>query len=80
MGFAGPQMDDIWQVVAMITLSTCGLVVLEKVDGLPCKHSLNIKALSRLWHGVPGSPISWQQEEEPVTGTFAFGTSAQGPV
>jgi hypothetical protein len=47
VGFAGPQMDDIWQVVAMITLSTCGLVVLEKVDGLPCKHSLNIKALSR---------------------------------
>lgn len=47
MGYAGPQMDDIWQAVAMITLSTCGLVVLEKVAGFPFRHSLNIKVLSR---------------------------------
>lgn len=44
---AGPQMDDIWQVVEMIMWSMCGLVVPEKVAGLPCKHSLNIKVLSR---------------------------------
>lgn len=131
VGCAGPQMDDIWPVVAMITWLTCGLVLLEKVAGFLCRHSPSIKGLlrwewgwvgvsaephpdlgnitgrwnggielcwsvtpvisclvpadptfipSRLWLGVPGSPISWQLEGALVIDTFASGTSVLGPV
>lgn len=41
-----------------------------------CFRRNSYPVLCRRWRGVRGSQTSWHQEEEPVTATFASGTSA----